>query len=83
MRTTLDIDPDVLGAAKEIAVKERKSTGKVLSDFFRRALETGQRVAEGGNHQTSENRNGVPVVPSRGEIVTAEHIRRIREQEGI
>jgi hypothetical protein len=31
MRTTLDIDDDVLFAAKEIARREKKTIGKVVS----------------------------------------------------
>jgi len=34
MRTTLEIDDDVLHAAKEIAAKERKTAGKIVSEFF-------------------------------------------------
>jgi hypothetical protein len=39
VRTTLDIDDDVLQAAKELAGNRRKTTGKVLSDLARQALE--------------------------------------------
>ncbi|NJK92671.1 MAG: hypothetical protein HC904_13095 [Blastochloris sp.] len=28
-------------------------------------------------------RNGIPVFPSRGEIITMEHIQRIMDEEGI
>ena len=38
VRTTLDIDADVLQAAKDIALSEGKSTGKVLSELARRGL---------------------------------------------
>jgi hypothetical protein len=38
MRTTLDIDDDVLLAAKERARRERKSAGEVISELARRAL---------------------------------------------
>ncbi len=41
MRTTLDIDANVLVAAKELAAKERKTAGKILSEFFRRSLQAG------------------------------------------
>lgn len=40
MRTTLDIDTDVLDAAKERARVERKTTGQVVSELLRRALTT-------------------------------------------
>ena len=38
MRTTLKIDDDVLGAAKEIGRRERKTAGAIISDLARRAL---------------------------------------------
>jgi hypothetical protein len=28
-------------------------------------------------------KNGIPILPSRGEVVTTEHIRSIMEEEGI
>lgn len=59
MRTTLDIDADVLNAAKEIAAVRGTSAGKVLSELARKGL------APAGKAVTS-TRNGVPVMPSRG-----------------
>jgi hypothetical protein len=38
MRTTIDIDDDVLQAAKELAAVAHKTTGQVVSDLIRRAL---------------------------------------------
>lgn len=38
MRTTLDIDSDVLEAAKERARRERKTAGQVVSELLRQAL---------------------------------------------
>ncbi len=59
MRTTLDIDEDVLNAAKEIAAVRGSTAGRVLSELARRGL------APVGEAATS-TRNGVPVMPSRG-----------------
>lgn len=56
MRTTLDLDDDVLQAAKELAAIHRVSTGRAVSDLVRRAL----APAEPGRP-----RNGVPVLPAR------------------
>jgi hypothetical protein len=56
MRTTLDIDDDVLQAAKEIAANRRTTAGQVLSDLARVAL------APKGTQTT---RNGVPLIPRR------------------
>ena len=39
MRTTLDIDPDVLAAARQIAATLSQSIGQVISELARRGLE--------------------------------------------
>lgn len=80
MRTTLDIDDDVLQAAKELARSERRSAGKVISILLRQAL-------SGSSEKTKKPfvyKNGVPVLPHReGEIITMEHIQKIMDEEGI
>jgi hypothetical protein len=38
MRTTLDIDDDILQAAKELARVERKTAGQVISELARKGL---------------------------------------------
>jgi hypothetical protein len=38
MRTTLDIDPDILQAAKMLAEAEYKTLGQVLSELVRKGL---------------------------------------------
>lgn len=78
MRTTLDIDDDVLQAAKELAERQGSTAGRVLSALARRALAPESRITTG-----SATRNGVPVLPSRGEIVTLEQVRRLLEEEGL
>jgi hypothetical protein len=57
MRTTLDLDPDVLQAAKEIASVRGTTAGKVISDLVRQALEPAAAAAQ--------VRNGVPLMPRR------------------
>jgi hypothetical protein len=83
MRTTLDIDDDVLAAAKELAAKERKTAGKILSEFFRRALHAPSATTSKAGAKKYLMKNGVPVLPLRGEVVTVEKVRRIMEDEGI
>jgi hypothetical protein len=56
MRTTLDLDPDVLQAAKELAAARKTTAGKVLSELVRRALET---------PKAARVRNGVPLLRKR------------------
>jgi len=56
MRTTLDLDLDVLQAAKELASAKRTTAGKVVSDLVRKALESPREARV---------RNGVPLLPRR------------------
>ena len=44
MRTTLDIDDDLLAAAKELARRERSTAGQVVSRLLRQSL-TGTAAA--------------------------------------
>lgn len=80
MRTTLDIDIDVLQAAKEIAERERSTAGRVISKLARKAL-TG---SETSGKDVFIYKNGVPVLAHReGEIITMEHIQQLMDEEGI
>lgn len=77
MRTTLDIDPDVLQAAKELASLRKTTAGKVLSELARQALQP-----ENG---AGETRNGVPLLPSRpdAKLVTMSEVHRLRHEESL
>ncbi len=57
MRTTLDIDEDVLQAAKELASATGRSAGQVISGLARTALQPAGRPPR--------VRNGVPLLPKR------------------
>jgi hypothetical protein len=56
MRTTLDLDDDLLLAAKELAAARGVTAGKVVSDLVRQAL---------APRRTGRVRNGVPVLSGR------------------
>ncbi len=73
MRTTLDIDDDILAAAKEMARRRRITIGKALSDLARRAL-TGP--------EAESRRNGVPLFPVQpgAAVVTMELVNRLRDE---
>ncbi len=75
MRTTLDIDEDVLQAAKEIAAMQKSTAGKVISELARKALEP--------SGETPPVRNGVPVLPPRtGERpVSTDDVDRLLDDE--
>lgn len=73
MRTTLDIDDDVVAAARELAACERRSLGSVISALARQGL-TPARV---------EADDGVPVirVPAGTPPITPEMVRRAVDQD--
>lgn len=78
MRTTLDIDDDLLQAAKERARRERKTAGQVVSELLRQALTApppGQRLAE----QTPLY--GFQPFASGGRPVTNELIDELRQDD--
>lgn len=81
MRTTLDIDDDVLIAAKAHAARERKSLGSVISALARDAL----RRPPGGAARRGKARPGgrFAVLPQRDEVVTVEHVRGLQDAEGL
>jgi hypothetical protein len=77
MRTTLDIDDDVLNAAKERARRERKSIGQVVSELARVALTAVPfKVARG-----AKPLHGFRPFPSRGGVVTNELIDKLRDED--
>jgi hypothetical protein len=74
MRTTLDIDADVLETAKELAARRGTTAGRVLSDLARSALAP--------RDDAGRRRNGVPILArnKKAEIVTPEVVNRLRDE---
>ena len=72
MRIILDIDDDVLRAAKEVARRERKTAGQVISVLARSAL-------AGGMDREVGTEFGFRPFPPRGGIVTNSLIDSLRE----
>lgn len=75
MRTTLEIDDDVLLAAKELALREGKTAGKILSELARRGIHAPRQPAK-----AAKPRNGFEVLPAEGRVVTTELVERILEE---
>lgn len=80
MRTTLNIDDDLLVAVKEIARRESKSAGAVVSNLLRSCLAGGDH-----DHATDQaERVGVEFgfrpFPKRGGVVTNSLIDRLQEE---
>jgi len=74
VRTTLDIDEDVLEAAKDLAARHGTSAGRVLSELARKALAPRGRFPH--------KRNGVPILPEQrgARLVTRDVVARLRDE---
>ncbi len=77
MRTTLDIDEDVLRAAKELARHQKKTAGAIISELTRRALTTPAPARA----RPPKALHGFRPFPRRGGIVTNERIDELREDD--
>ena len=73
MRTTLDIDDDVVAAARELAATQRRSLGSVISELARRGLTPARVEVEGD----------LPVirVPAGAPPITPEMVRRALDED--
>ncbi len=75
MRTTLDIDDDVLAAAKDLAEARRTTAGKMLSELARKALT--QPVSD----ERLTFRNGVPLLPPATMPITPDMVENWLEED--
>jgi len=73
MRTTLDIEADILLAAKEIARQRGVTTGKVISDLMRQAMTQPVAVT---------TRAGIPLFPVQTDAgpITLELVNQLRDE---
>ena len=78
MRTTLDIADDVLQAAKEMAKRERKTMGEMISELARRALTTPQEPLSVNEPNAVY---GFRPFARRGGIVTNELVDKLRDED--
>lgn len=76
MRTTLDLDDDVLAAAKAIARREHRTAGEVVSELARRSL-TAQRPSREAEFL------GFAPLPQSGRTVTNDTVNGLRDDLGI
>jgi len=73
MRTTLDLDLDVLQAAKEIGMARGLSAGQVVSELVRKAL---------ASPRAAKVRNGVPLLSRKAGSppLTMAAVNRLRDE---
>ncbi len=78
MRTTLNIEDDVLIAAKELARTQNKSLGRIFSELARQAL-----AGESGQTTPETSSTGFRPFPARGYVVSNDQIDSLRDREGV
>ncbi|MCP9886689.1 hypothetical protein KBY96_01890 [Cyanobium sp. ATX 6A2] len=81
MRTTLDIEDDVLAAAKELARRQGLSAGKVVSRLLRSALSGGSDP--GVDAEPKPVAGFRPFHAAGADLVTNDLIDQLRDQTGV
>ena len=79
MRTTIDLDDDILQAAKELGHGRGMTIGKVVSDLARRGL------ADPAGLARTQTRNGVPLLAPRAPATprpTMKLVNELRDDTG-
>ena len=88
MRTTFDLDDDVLAAAKALAKVRQTTAGRIISDTMRRAIQLGLADAkpQPGAQQTAAPAAHVfgfgPLTAPGQHIVTDATVRALRDETG-
>jgi hypothetical protein len=75
VRTTLDIDDELLLTIKEMARQRKTTAGSMVSSLLREALQP--------KSFKLEYRDGVPLLPRRenAPVVTSELVNRLRDED--
>jgi len=76
MRTTLEIDDDILAAAKELALRESKTAGKIISDLARRGIQVPRK------RQGRRLVNGFEILPADDRVVTPQLVQKLLDEHG-
>jgi hypothetical protein len=84
MRTTLDIDPEVLQAAKELGRRDGRTAGEVISDLARAGLRAAMAAPSStGPGQVPSSFFGFRPFSPRGTPVTNDIVNKLRDESGV
>jgi hypothetical protein len=81
VRTTLDLDDDVLAAAKDLARRQQVTAGQLISGLLRERFSGVSTAAVAA--EPAPNSAGFRPLPSRGALVTNDLVNRLRDGEGV
>ena len=82
MRTTIDIDDEILAAVKDVAKREHLTAGQVVSRYMRQVF-TGALVEVDRVSSNATDVTGFRPFTARGKLVTNDEIELLRDKEGI
>ena len=84
MRTTLDIDDDLLAAAKELARREGATVGHVVSRLLRHSLTgTGPAARSTASRRSAAIAGFKPFPAKPGVVTTNEQVNALRDSEAV
>jgi uncharacterized protein YggE len=85
MRTTLDIDDDLLNAAKELARRDGVTAGQMVSRLLRRSLTSPATVARPARaaKPAAPTASFLPFPARPGVIATNDQVNVLRDAEGV
>ncbi len=83
MRTTLDIEDDVLAAARELARRQGTSAGQMVSRLLRAALSGSASMGPSPAADTPAVGGFRPFPAQAGHVVTNEQIDQLRDEAGL
>lgn len=73
----MDIDEDVLGAAKELAARANKTAGQIISELARSGIH-----GRAGSKARRKIVNGFEVMPAAERVVTPQLVQKILDESG-
>ena len=83
MRTTLDIDDDLLAAAKELARRDGATAGQVVSRLLRSSLTGAGPAARSSARQRPGVAGFRPFPAKPGVVATNEQVNALRDSEAV
>lgn len=83
MRTTLNIDDELIAAARDLAREQNLPLGVVVSRLLRDALVGGTASSRRESDAGAPSVGGFRAFPARGAPIDNERINRLRDEEGV
>lgn len=83
MRTTLDIEDDVLAAARELARRQGTTAGQMVSRLLRAALSGAAPTGQAAAVASSTVAGFRPFQAQAGAVVNNEQIDQLRDEAGL